>query len=214
MKRLARKRIRILTLGGILIVTNVVSKVILDYTNRPSKQEIENIEMIEADLEMKIQISDDYNIDITINEMNVIKDIEDFKKMFSEYQNIVENAEAFLDGQEKYGVNAIFGACVTIIESGGGTNWNAIDKSTHNWFSITGSYKGCSYRDPSSDNPRKWRVYEDYETAIYDFYDLIRNSEYYIKAGKSTVNEVATSYCNEQWGINVNKEMTKRLQTE
>lgn len=66
------------------------------------------------------RIKNDYNVDTTCGE-NVITNVEDFKKMFSEFKNIVDNAQAFIDMQSKYKVNAVFAACVTIVESSGGT---------------------------------------------------------------------------------------------
>lgn len=151
-----------------------------------------------------IDLGDDYCVDTEIEESNVIRNVEDFKRIFSEYQNIVDNAEYFIQYQEEYHVNAVFAACVTIIESSGGTNWAAISSSTYNWFSIKGSYNGNSYNG--------WRSYPSFEAAIEDFCNLIRNGDYYIKAGKNTVKQIAEPYCNTEWGVNVVKEMTKRLE--
>ena len=148
------------------------------------------------------------NYDIT-DPSYFVTNTEQFKSMFSNYPKIADNAKAFIDMQSKYGVNAVFAASVTIIESSAGTNWSAIPEWTHNWFSITGSYNGKTYRNPNSSNFRTWRVYPSYAEAVDDFGDLISKGSYYIKAGKKTVAEIAIPYCNAEWGNSVNKYMSQ-----
>ena len=100
-----------------------------------------------------IVLSNDFNVNTNCNE-NIVTTVEEFRTIFPQNQyegNIYNNAESFLNMQKKYNVNAIFAACVTIVESTGGTNWKAIPKSTYNWFSISGGYKG-SYVQTN----RKW----------------------------------------------------------
>ena len=144
-----------------------------------------------------ITLGDDYDVS---DESYFIQDIEQFKMMFAGYTNIVDNAQAFLDMQEKYGVNAVFAAAVTIAESSGGTNWAAIDPSTHNWFSIRGSYNGNSVNG--------WRSYPSFATAVDDFGNLIANSSYYYGAGKKKVSEIGPTYCDEAWSKTVADLMT------
>lgn len=117
--------------------------------------------------------------------------------------NLTSEAKNFIDMQSKYHVNAVFAMAVTVVESGAGTGWAAIDRSTYNWYSITGSYKGKTYRNPNSSNPRTWRVYPSFKEATFDFGDLIANSSYYFKAGKNSVEEIAPTYCDEAWGKSV-----------
>lgn len=114
----------------------------------------------------------------------------------------------FMKLQEEYKVNAIFAMAVTIIESGGGTNWSAIAPSTHNWMSMTGSYKGQSVASRGS-NPRHWRVYPSFDEATLDFGDQIANGSYYFKMGRYSVKQIAPTYCNAAWGESVVAEMTK-----
>ena len=114
----------------------------------------------------------------------------------------------FMKLQEEYKVNAIFAMAVTIIESGGGTNWSAIDPSTHNWMSMTGSYKGQSVASKGS-NPRHWRVYPSFDESTLDFGDQIANGSYYFKMGRYSVKQIAPTYCNAAWGESVVAEMTK-----
>lgn len=118
-------------------------------------------------------------------------------------ENLTSEAQNFIDMQTEYHVNAVFAMAVTVVESGAGTGWSAIDRSTYNWYSITGSYKGKTYRNPNSSNPRTWRVYSSFREATFDFGDLIANSSYYFKAGKYTVEEIAPTYCDENWGKSV-----------
>lgn len=125
-------------------------------------------------------------------------------------ENLLSCLDDFMYIQSNNNVNAIFAVAVTIVESGGGTNWAAIDSSTHNWMSVTGSYNGNSYKNPNSQNPRVWRVYPSFNEATRDFGDLIANGSYYFKAGKYSVKEIATSYCpGGNWDSKVISEMTK-----
>ena len=106
--------------------------------------------------------------------------------------------DAFISIQTTYKVNGVFAMAVTKIESTCGTAWAAIDSSTYNWFSISGSYKGQSYH-----SNRDWRKYSSFSEATRDFGDLIANESFYFKAGKYTVKEIAPTYCNEEWGDSV-----------
>lgn len=124
-------------------------------------------------------------------------------------QNLLNEASTFIEMQTKYNVNAVFAIAVTIVESSGGTNWAAIAPETHNWMSLTGSYKGQTYRNPNSGNSRTWRVYPNFTEATLDFGDLIANSSYYFQNGKYTVTDIAPTYCNAEWGTRVSAEMTK-----
>ena len=150
-----------------------------------------------------MRIEDDFDVH---DETNFIPDIETFIQMFEGYENIVANAEAFMEIQDKYQVNAAFAACVTIAESSGGTGWAAIAPYTYNWFSIKGSYHGKSYVSPSA-NKGPWRWYPSFAAAVDDFGDLIANGSYYYKQGKYTVNQIGPTYCDEKWSETVNKLM-------
>lgn len=154
-------------------------------------------------------LDNDYDVDISCDK-NVIRNIDDFRKMFpqDEYDgNIYDNAQAFLDMQEKYGVNAVFAACVTIAESGGGTGWDAIPSSTYNWFSISGSHNGKSVY-----TNRQWCAYDSFADAVDHFGELISSSSYYFQAGRKTISEIAPTYCNADWGVKVSEYMTERLE--
>lgn len=124
-------------------------------------------------------------------------------------ENLLGAIDSFIYIQNNNKVNAAFGVAVTIIESGGGTGWNAIDPSTHNWMSVTGSYNGQSYRNPNSSNPRVWCVYPSFDEATKDFGDLIQNSPYYFQNNRYTVSEIAVPYCDETWGVRICEELDK-----
>lgn len=158
------------------------------------------------------RIMEDYLTKIIDGEPNQIPDgdVETFRKMFPKenYPVIYENAEAFLEMQTKYGVNAIFAAVVSIVESNGGTNWNAIPKTYNNIFSITGSpgssgehYTGVGPSRPGSSNNKNWRMYPSVRESILDFGKLIAESKYYHKAGRFYVSEIGQVYI-EASGIN------------
>lgn len=111
--------------------------------------------------------------------------------------------------QDEYNVNGVFAIAVAQQESACGTSWAAIAEETCNWMSVTGSYNGQTYRNPSSTNTHTWRVYDSFNTATRDFGDLIANGTYYFQSGKYDVNSIAVSYCNESWGTAVNNHMTE-----
>lgn len=115
-------------------------------------------------------------------------------------KNLLSCIDEFINIQKDKKVNAVFAIAVTTIESSNGTNWNAIDPSTYNWFSIKGSYNGQSYNG--------WKKYSSFNVAVEDFGNLI-NGSYYFKAGKTTVNDIGPTYCDEQWAKDVNLEMTR-----
>ena len=155
-----------------------------------------------------IVLSNDFNVNTNCNE-NIVTTVEEFRTIFPQNQyegNIYNNAESFLNMQKKYNVNAIFAACVTIVESTGGTNWKAIPKSTYNWFSISGGYNG-SYVQTN----RKWCKYDSFSQAIDHFGELIAESPYYFKKGKNTVSQIAVPFSSVGWGKSVNKLMNERL---
>ena len=126
-------------------------------------------------------------------------------------ENLLSEVDSFIEMQDKYNVNAIFAIAVTQVESSCGTNFTgAIPEHTYNWMSVTGAYKGNSYRNPNSSNQRTWRVYPNFKEATLDFGDLIANSAYYLKNGKNTVMSISPIYCGgTEWGEKVISYMAK-----
>ena len=155
-----------------------------DYMNLPNENDIE--------------IGDDYDVSDT---GNYITDVKKFEAIFERYENIKNNAQAFIDMQEKYQVNAVFAACATIAESSGGTNWDLISPDTYNWFSIKGSYNGSS--------SGVWRKYPNFAAAVDDFGDLIAVSGPYYAENRYKVSEIGPIYNpGGTWGEDVAKLMT------
>lgn len=113
-----------------------------------------------------------------------IKDINELKKAFrggySNSARLVENAQAFLDMQDKYKVNALFAASVSITETSAGTRGHAVD-GHNNWFNIRALIGWRTYRSPAE--------------SIEDFGDLIAEGRYYYKRGYYTVGTIGPVYC-------------------
>ena len=172
----------------------------------------------------EIELSNDYNVFIDCNE-NVVRDVNQFKELFSEYPNIADNAEAFMEMQETYKVNAIFAAAVCINESSAGTNGNLVGKGSsnrnstgypYNMFSITYwgenalSHKVFNWTNSAASN---WMAYDSFEQAILDFGNYIANSSHYFKSNKYKISEIAASYCppGDDWASKVSNTMTEKL---
>ncbi len=137
-----------------------------------------------------------------------ITDLETLKKAFRGYsgsEKLIANAQAFLDMQEKYKVNAIFAAVVSIIETSGGRAGHAVD-GHNNWFNI----RGIS---------TKWARYDSNRDGIMAFGNLIANGSYYYKKGNFTVGAIGHIYCPNQppdyptqgdkWVANVTAQMSQ-----
>ena len=134
-------------------------------------------------------VGEDYIVDITksssnlvITDANVLREAINSIYTGQAKSNLLSQLNTFLEMQSTYNVNAVFAIAVTQIESSCGTNWAAIDSSTYNWMSMTGSYNGNSYRNPNSSNPRTWRVYPSFREATLDFGNVIANGSYYFQA--------------------------------
>lgn len=104
--------------------------------------------------------------------------------------------------QEQYGVNAVFFMAACATESGWGNGWDLIDPSTYNWMSVKGTRNG-GYIDR---NGTSWNKYNSFSDAAEAFFELITNNAqdgYYFGQGKYTVQTIAPTYCNPQWGNTV-----------
>lgn len=154
-----------------------------------------------------ISVGSDYNVtdqSIFITDVNKLKDaIRSLEIGGQGEQNLLNNADGFMQMQETYHINAAFAVSVTIVESSAGTAWAAIDSSTYNWYSIRGSYNGQSLNG--------WRKYASFNEATKDFGDLIANSGFYCP-DKCTISQIAPVYCDEAWGDSVRPYMKKILE--
>ena len=150
--------------------------------------------------------------DINVNdESNFIKDVETLKKAFSGYSNsskLVEHAQEFLDMQNKYKVNALFAAAVSITETGAGTAGNAIKTATssnsvgatigtcwNNWFNIKAgkdSVYGLVYNGEGTSH---YKIYSSVGASVDNFGSNIANGSYYFTQGKYTVSDIGHVYC-------------------
>lgn len=132
----------------------------------------------------------DYIVDINKSSADiVITDLETLKKAFSGYSNsskLIENAQIFLDLQEKYGVNAIFAAAVSISETGAGTAGHAVN-GKNNWFNIE-----CTCGNSSHG---RFETYSSVRESIEAFYKLIAVKNYYFTDGNYTVKTIGMIYC-------------------
>lgn len=152
----------------------------------------------------------DESIFIT-NRNDLIEAIESLGLSAQAQQNLIDNAEAFLDMQSRYRVNATFAISIAIAESSAGTNWEAIDPQTYNWMSITGTYNGQAIGN--------WRKYPSFREATLDFGDLISGSTY-CGGGNNTISAIGNIYCPnteefpnqaDTWISNVQSTMTRLL---
>lgn len=136
--------------------------------------------------------------DIVLNEEQLREAIS--KSFSGQGKTNLENCiSQFMKIQNDNYVNAVFAIAVTTIESSNGTDWDAIDSSTYNWYSIGIFNNGKRVG---------WKSYSSFGDAVLDFGSLINGSNYF-KAGKYTVKDIAPTYCNEQWGNDVMAEMTR-----
>lgn len=105
-----------------------------------------------------------------------ITDLETLKRAFqggySKSEKLVENAQAFLDMQQKYKVNAIFAASVSITETGAGTAGNAIA-----YTGGTNPRTGKVWQAVGSYNGEKWNNWFDVKTNSKTHYGIIHNGE-------------------------------------
>lgn len=131
------------------------------------------------------------------NESLFITDIEDLEKAFaggySESDKLVANVQAFLDMQEKYKVNAIFAAAVSITETSAGRTGNAIN-GCHNWFNITGKNPHKTVVTKNGETYH-WKIYSSDHAGIDAFGNLIANGSYYYTQGNYTVSTIGHIYC-------------------
>lgn len=166
---------------------------------------------------LRVEILDDYLTRIIDGEANQLAegDVESFKKMFPKalFPVINENAEAFLEMQSMYGVNAIFAAAVSLTESSGGTNFAAIPREYNNIFSMTGSesvekvhHFAVGPSAPGSSNDRTWRKYKTVKDAILDFGKVVK--DLYHSENLDYVSEIAPKYI--AGDIHDNSEETQR----
>ncbi|MBP3502120.1 MAG: cell wall hydrolase [Clostridia bacterium] len=139
-----------------------------------------------------------------LNEAQLLEIVEKSNRSEEAKATMREVMPSIVKAQEKYKVNAVFCLAVTLQESGWGTGWDLIDKSTYNWTSVktTGSN---GYRDRKG---QMWQIYESWEDCTNSWFELIaENKNYYFSQGDYTCNSIGEHYCTEppNWGGAVSK---------
>lgn len=108
--------------------------------------------------------------------------------------------------QNEYKVNAVFFMAVTKTDSKWGTEWKNIDSKTHNWTGLLGT-KGGGY---TGSDGRTFNSYSSYSEATKDWFELISDADgYYFGSQKYTVDDIAQTYANAQWGQVVSENIQK-----
>ena len=170
----------------------------------------------------QIQICDDYDVRVSSGK-NVVRNVEDFKRIFEGYGIISEHAEAFMEMQEKYGVNAVFAAAVSRRESSGGNNGDLVgngDRNNnttgypYNMFSLTkwsGTLSSEIYNIQIGEHD-EWMEYNSFDQAIMDFGKYI--SERHFSENRFKVSEIQEVYEPgvQSWRDDVNSYMTGALE--
>lgn len=116
---------------------------------------------------------------------------------YSKSERLVANAQAFLDMQKTYKVNALFAAAVSITETGGGRTGNAIN-GCKNWFNITGTdgpYRRVTNKHGETYN---WRIYDTEYAGIEAFGIFISGegaTKLYYPQERYTVGSIGEKYC-------------------
>lgn len=139
----------------------------------------------------------DTNIDVT-EKTNYITDVNKMKIALQSYNtSLADHAQDFIDFQNKYGINALFIASVSIWETSGGTTGHAID-GCNNWGNIKSREDplAIGYITENSDNGEtiNWAKYPDAKTGIEAIYELIATRGPYIANGNKTISQIFLKY--------------------
>lgn len=120
--------------------------------------------------------------------------IKAFQGGYSQHEKLVENAQAFLDMQKKYKVNALFAAAVSITETGAGRTGNAVN-GCNNWFNITGTNGPYKTTTNKKGETYHWRIYGSSYEGIDAFGNYIANGSHYYTQQIYTVSGIGQIYC-------------------
>lgn len=168
-----------------------------------SKEEITDMRFLDSFKSMyepSEYIESSYTGDFDVHDESLfITDLEELKKAlaggYSRSERLVQNAQAFLDMQEKYKVNALFAASVSITETSAGWEGHAVD-GCNNWFNITGTNGPYKTTVNKKDGEiYHWRIYSSPAEGIDAFGNLIANGSYYYQELRFTVGTIAQRYC-------------------
>lgn len=139
-----------------------------------------------------------------------ITDVNILKQAFKGYSNcykLIEHAQDFIDMQEKYQVNALFAAAVSITETGAGNKGNAVKEATaqnsygvpygqcwNNWFNIKGGTTSYGIVK-NGEGVSHYKIYNNVLESVNNFGYNIAEGSYYYKNGKFTVSDIGHTYC-------------------
>ena len=119
----------------------------------------------------------------------VITDLNKLKRAFSGdkgNKELQQYASYFLEYPEKYKVNAVFAAAVSITETSAGRAGHAID-GKNNWFNIECTCKNSSHG--------RFETYSSAQKSIEKFFKQIAEGSYYFTKGNYTVSSIGMIYC-------------------
>lgn len=158
---------------------------LMKYVVNYYKGKIIDISSLKSIFEPEEFVEGSYEGDFDVHDETIfITDLETLKKAFtggySGHQRLVEYAQAFLDMQDKYKVNALFAASVSITETSGGRTGHAVD-GKNNWFNIR--------------QGNGWKQYSTPKESIMGFGWQIAEGGYYYKKGNYTVGTIGAIYC-------------------
>ena len=143
-------------------------------------------------------VSGDYDVyTASPNSAPVISDIATLKKAFGGYatnSKLLAEAQTFLDMQQKYKVNAIFAAAVSIQETTAGTN-GSYAKDGHNWFNYM-KIGGIDQLEGYLGTMDSWCKWDSDRNGIMGFgYYISQHSSCYFSQGEYTVSAIGAHYC-------------------
>ena len=159
-------------------------------------------------------LSGDYDVYTeSTNSAPVISDLETLKKAFSGYptnSKLLAEAQTFLDMQEKYKVNAIFAAAVSIQETTAGTK-GSFAKDGHNWFNYV-KIPGIDQLEGYLGTMDRWCKWDSDRNGIMGFgYYISQHKSFYFSQGEYTVSAIGSHYCDppDNWIVAVKGFMTQ-----
>ena len=188
---------------------------------------VENVDhYIVLETKSRLSTEGDYYTRVEPGEDNVITDLALLKRILSAYPILQENAQAILDVQEEYQINALFVAAVAIQECSGGNATSGVNHGIgqahglpkNNIFSMSYGCSSESLYPPYNmstgvGQPSNWHIYPDYATSIKEFAIYITKPDgLYWADNHMFVSEIGDIYCRGgDWANGVNTHMTNLL---
>lgn len=129
-----------------------------------------------------------------LNKQQITDVINNYFTVTEAKNNLLSVVDDLVYIQDTYKVNAVFAMAIIKKESSGGTGWDLIDRETHNWASVKGSYSydGKPYTDRKGTN---WKKYASFNEATRDLGKLIGEDGPYFIEGNYTVEAIGNEYC-------------------